>query len=179
MATLGGLNLSLSLRATPSKTIVSGRQSGNGPALNMSPSWTLTNGTGADAVNTAYAYANAALAYNGSDDLDLYNGLSDAFGDAITQVTVKGLVVLNTGLYASIRIGAAAGTPWYPWLSGSGDYVILPPSTATNPSMFLIAVPTAAGLAVTNGVADLLRIAHHNDSSEDASYEVALLGATA
>lgn len=177
MATLSGLNVSAIMRATPSKTIVTGRQSGNGPAINFTLQWTPDNDADADGVNTAFADDNLSLAYGATEDWDLYNGLTDAFGDTITNARIRAFMVVNTGLYASLRVGAAASNPWYPWISGASDYVIVPPATASNPGVLLMTAPNATGWTVGNGSADTLRVAHHSDSSEDATYQIAIFGA--
>src|SRR5437868_13008161 len=60
--------------------------------VNYSKRYSVANGTGADQSNMIWADTRTVNA-SSSEDLDLYGGLTNAFGDTINFTAVKGIFI--------------------------------------------------------------------------------------
>lgn len=134
-------------------------------AINYSKKFDLTNGTGADQANMYFSDQRAIGAV--PDDLDLYGGLTDAYGATINFAVIKGIIVYaasaNSG---NITIGGDAAA-FVNWVSNATDSIVIKPG-----GMFAIVDPSAGGYAVTNTTADVLQI---NGTNGDV-YDIILIG---
>jgi len=139
--------------------------------------WTITNGTGANQANTLY-YTQATITAGSTDVYDLYDSLTDAFGDDVLLARVKALLVwrpVEDEGVANLEIGPASGNDWYAWRGTTGDLVVLPPG-----GIFLLACPGATAWALgADGVADELGITHDNSDAGAVIYNILVIGADA
>ncbi len=136
--------------------------------VNYSKKFNIANGTGADQANMIWTDTRTINA-SSSDDLDLYGGLTNAFGDAINFANVKGIfifaaaantndvVVGNDGV-APIDFGATA------------NVVNVKPG-----GMFCLYDPAANGYTITNTSADVLQIAN-SSSGTAVTYDIIVFG---
>lgn len=128
----------------------------------------FSEGTGADQAQKVFG-GERTLASGVGEDLDLAGVLTDAFGGTIAAAAVKGIAIVadktnttdltigNSGVNAFVGpFGAAAHT----LTIGPGDF-------------FVVTRRSAAGMAVTAGTGDILRVA--NAAGAAAKYRIALI----
>lgn len=109
-----------------------------------------------------------------SETLDLYGGLTDAFGVVINFVEVRGIYIKNTSTVAAATLLVGAGSnPSFAGLFGAtGDIIKVPAS-----GVFLWMAPLdGGGLTVTNTTADGLKI---DSPSATVTYHLLIWGADA
>lgn len=141
-----------------------------GSSTTLNASTTFANGNGLNQADLVWS-DERSLASAATEDIDVVGGLTNLFG-AITPTKVKGLAfktdVANTTSLTFSR-PAANGVPW---LGAASDALAaLPPG-----GWFAMCVPSAAGLTVAAGTADLITVT--NGSGATATYQVGLLLAT-
>jgi len=127
----------------------------------------LTAGTGENQYDRLW---NDSRTLNGTENLDLAGGLTDAHGTTLTFVKVKGLWILNksTTLGQTLRIG---GNPTSSFLLFDDVSDTL---TIDAEGMFFYWDPRG-GKTVTAGSADLLTVV----SSISLTYDIAIFGTSA
>jgi|GEM_PF-2792189 len=150
----------------------------------FSTSEILTNGTGTGAlaggVTSNLSFANGAGAGNiqaswsksstpaaSTPDNWTLSALTDDLGRAIAFTKVRVFVILNTHATTSLIVGLAATHPWAAPFGATGSRTI-PPG-----GMLVITDPTAAGMPVTSGSSDQLKI---DPGGTAGSYQIALAG---
>lgn len=130
---------------------------------------TITNGTGAEQDNMIWTDTRTISA-SSSDDLDLYGGLTNAFGDTINFACIKGLFIFadseNTN---NLLIGGDTNANAN-WVVNANDIVVVKPG-----GMFCLYDPSAGGYGITNTSADVLQIAN-SSSGTDVIYDIILIG---
>ncbi len=103
-----------------------------------------------------------------TDDLDLYGGLTDAFGVTVNFSAVKAIVIFaSTDNTAHIKVGGGSNNV-STIFDDVSDIIHVPPG-----GMFVITDPLAAGFGVTDSTADILRIA---SASGSQTYDVIIIG---
>jgi hypothetical protein len=132
-------------------------------ALNLEQAFITGNGSGqADRI----FHDTRSLADAATEDLDLYGGLTDAFGTTLNFAKVKALIIKNLSTTQTLSVGGAAATQFSNWVANVNDIVVLPPGA------FLCLV-NPAGYAVTS-ILDLLKIA--NSAGAAGSYDIVIIG---
>ena len=132
----------------------------------------MSVGTGANQADQSWR-DQRALAASSNDDLDLAGVLTNAFGETVTFVLVKGLYVRNNDTVTTLSIGNGAN-PWLTMFGAGTHSLVLRPG-----GRFMIVASGATAYAVTAGTGDILRIARGAGSVTDNTYDIAILGATA
>lgn len=128
----------------------------------------LTDGAGLNQADTVWSDTRTVNAST-TDTLDLVGGgLVDALGDAFAPARMKGLIVRNRGAQ-NITVGRPA-LNGVAWLSADSDSVVVVPGGA-----FVWFAPTAAGIVVTAGSADLIDVV--NGAGSAVNYDVIVFGA--
>ena len=126
------------------------------------------NGAGSNIalqVNEYYA-ENRTLAAGANETLDIAGGVANLTKVKEFQIHLPD----GTNQASSISVGGASSNPWFPFLADSSDKLkVLKGGSIT------IGVPVVAGMAVTAGSADKLKV-ENNDGSNNATYQVVLLG---
>lgn len=101
-----------------------------------------------------------------TEDLDLYGGLTNAFGVTLNFLKIKAMIIRNLSTTQTISVGGAAATQFSNWVANVSDIVVLPPES-------WLCLVNPAGYAVTSAL-DLLKIA--NSAGASANYEIILIG---
>ncbi len=132
-----------------------------------------TIGAGAGAFDQAYT-AVRTLVGAASEDLDLYGGLTNVFGETINFVRIKAISIelLATTAASSITVGAAASHAWLGPLGGT-----TPTITIRNGGFYATGCTDATGFPVANGTTDVLKI-NNDDAAITATYRITLVGST-
>ncbi|MEV4093788.1 hypothetical protein [Streptosporangium saharense] len=135
--------------------------------LNWARQLNLANGAGAGQVNRLWSDTRT-VAGSATDSIDLAGSLTDPFGQALTFVRIKGLIVAaRTTNTTDVRITRASNA--VPLLSAAG-YIPVTPG-----GLFVWFDPSAAGVVVTAGTGDLLDMV--NSGGTAATYDVVIIGA--
>ena len=130
----------------------------------------FADGTGINQANNVY-HAQRLLTTGQSEDLDLAGGgLLNPFGNALTFTKVKAIVIFALAANTTI-LTLSRPTNGLPFFGAVGDALDLKPG-----GIFMFIDPSAAGVAVTGGSADLVRVA--NASGASASYQIIIVGTT-
>lgn len=134
------------------------------------------SGTAADQADRVWSDTRT-IAASGTDDLDLAGGLTDVFGNVITFARVRALAILADPTNANnLTIGNAATNPWG---GGSTPYGAAATTTRATPDMLHLYIsPTATGMAVGAGTADVLRIAN-SGAGTSVTYTIIIIGCSA
>ena len=130
----------------------------------------LANGTAADQADLLF-WDKRTLAAT-SEELDLAGGLTDAFGNTLTFVKIKGILIHNRSTTATenLAVGGAAANAFANWVASATDILNVGPS-----GMLLLWSPMD-GYAVTAGTGDLLKI---DAGTDTITYDILLLGTSA
>ena len=130
----------------------------------------LTNGTGADQANNVFA-DQRALGAGANEELDLAGSLVNALGATLTFTAIKAILVqaLSTNA-ANIVVGGAASNAFVGPFGDATDTLALGPG-----DFMMITRRSAAGLAVTAGTGDKLKVTN-SDGAAGASYRIILIG---
>lgn len=134
-------------------------------SLSKTPEQAFTTGTGSGQANKQF-HDVRTLGDGATEDLDLYGGLTDAFGAVINFAKIKAIYIKNLSTTQTLSVGGAAATQFSNWVADVSDIVVLPPES-------FICLVNPAGYAVTS-VLDLLKIA--NSGGAVCSYEIILIG---
>lgn len=157
----GTVKLSLNGTFTTSNDLSTVQQ-----ALKYNKTIDLTNGTGANQANMLFTDTRTIGA--SPDDLDLYGGLTNAFGTTINFAVLKGIVIVaaadNSG---NITIGGDGSAALVNWVGDATDTIVVKPG-----GVFALVDPSAAGYAVTDSSADVLQI----NGTQDDVYDIILFG---
>jgi hypothetical protein len=131
----------------------------------------LTNGTGANQASKMYV-AKRTLAGGANETLDLAGSLTDQFGSTITFTAVKGLKIslLTDTTASSILVGNTGANGWLGLFNATTDAVKI-----RNGYSFAVFGTDAAGMAVTAGTGDLLKVLNQ-DGANVATYTILVYG---
>lgn len=130
----------------------------------------FTDGVGANQVDLIF-HDQRTLAASASEDIDLNGVLTDIYGQSVNFARIKAVLVLPAvANLNNINISrpASNGVPLF--LAASDGIVVHPGG------IFLWAVPSAAGVAVTAGTGDLLTITNAAGTNS-VVYDIVILGA--
>lgn len=133
---------------------------------------TFLSGTGAGQADMIW-HAQRTITASGTEDLDLAGVLSGTLGGTLAFARIKGLLVKAAGANTNnvnVLRPAANGVPLF---LAAGDGVPVQPG-----GTFYWVTPTAAGIGVTAGTADLITIAN-SGAGTPVTYDVVILGASA
>jgi hypothetical protein len=166
MATTFSGSLNFSFRGYLAKTLDIGTASLTVP---YDKRYTMTNGTGADQENMMWTDTRT-IAASSTDDLDLYGGLTNAFGDTMNFSAIKGIFIFAaSGNTNNLLIGGDAAAVAN-WVGNANDIIVVKPG-----GMFCIYDPSAGGYGVTNTTADVLQIAN-SSSGTGVDYDIIVIG---
>ena len=149
------------------------------PALNvlMNPADTeaisagisIATGSGAEQANQSFLKEYTPAQF-GVTTIDLFGSITNAFGDTISLLKIKALVIANKSLTHSLVIGGAAS----PIMSGTNT-ITLPPATTQGPSMLAL-VGNGLGWTVTNTSADALVLTDGGEDTNAGQFDVLVIG---
>ncbi len=138
--------------------------------LNSSYPITLTNGTGADQANMIFSDTRTLVA-SATENLDLYGGLTDAFGATINFTKIKGIIVSAASANTNdVILGGDATTTFFTWVGSEASSVAIKPG-----GTFCLMSPNAASYAVTTSTLDLLMVTN-SSSGTPVTYDIVLIG---
>ncbi len=139
--------------------------------ISVSPSQSLTNGTGDNQADLIYRDATSVGV--GGTDIDLAGGLTDDFGQTLTFVEIVAVYIKNTTASGggNLLIGGAAANQWVGMLAVANDVVKLPPG-----GVYFYTAPYDGDCAVVAGTGDILQVAA---SAGTATYDIILVGRSA
>ncbi len=166
MATTFSGSISFSLRGFLTKAMDIGTASLSAP---YDKRYTIANGTGADQDNMFWADTRT-IAASGTDNLDLYGGLTNAFGDTINFTTIKGLFIFASSVNTNNLIIGNGTAGIINWVGDLSDTLIVKPG-----GMMCLYDPTAGGYSVTSTTADILKIAN-SSSGTGVDYDIMVIG---
>ena len=132
---------------------------------------TRATGVAKDQAQTVWYDKARSLATVTNDDIDLSGVKSDAFGATVTFTIVKGIRIenLSTVVGDELVIGNEGTNPFLLFKAAStATYTLGPGAT------FYIDEPCLAGLPVTAGTGDMLRI--RNISGNTITYDICIWG---
>lgn len=134
----------------------------------------LADGAAAGQADIAF-HDRRTLAASANEDLDLAGALTDALGDAISFVRVKGLFISAASANTNdVIVGAAGANAWATLLNAAGTLTLRPGACAG----FFAGVADATGWAVTADTGDLLHVAN-SGAGTAVTYDVVIVGASA
>lgn len=127
-------------------------------------------GTGAGLVDKEFD-DERTLGDGSSENLDLSGSLVDAFGAAILFAKIKVLAIKNKSTTQTLSVGGAASLGFIAWVGDPTDVIKI------GPGAFALLICDPAGVAVTAGTADLLKIA--NSAGATCIYDIFIAGSSA
>ena len=136
--------------------------------VNYAKKFSVANGTGAEQANMIWTDTRTISA-SSADDLDLYGGLTNAFGDVINFANVKGIFVFAAAANTNDVVIGNDGTA--PINFGVTTNVI----NVKPGGMFCLYDPALNGYTVTNTTADVLQIAN-GGSGTSVTYDIIVFG---
>jgi hypothetical protein len=128
----------------------------------------LANGTGANQADKIYTLKEQVIADGATLSIDLKGSLTDALGAAFTPSKLRAVVIcsVSTNTTALTLFGDVNGVPVLNTAATT--------STLTPAGCFVKTDASAAGIAVTAGTGDLLKIV--NGAGAAAKVDVVLIG---
>lgn len=159
-------SLAFSFRGFLTKTLDIGTAALTAP---YDKKYTLTNGTAADQENMMWTDTRT-IAESGTDDLDLYGGLTNAFGDTINFTTVKGIFIFAAAANTNNLVIGGDTNANVNWVGNANDVIVVKPG-----GMFCLYDPSAGGYGVTNTTADVLQITN-SSSGTGVDYDIIIIG---
>lgn len=140
-----------------------------GQLISYQQNYGITNGTGAGNANMVFMDTRTITA-SSSEDIDLYGGLTDAYGTTINFTKIVGLIIAASSSNTNnVLVGGASATQFSNWTSNVNDVVVVRPGTT-----FMLMSNDATGYAVTS-ILDLLKIAN-SSSGSSVTYDLILIG---
>lgn len=135
--------------------------------INYQKKFDIDSGTNDGEANMMFSDSRE-IAASGTDDLDLYGGLTDAFGGTINFTVVKGILIYAHSTNTNNVLVGGDAAPFVNWVADGSDIVVVKPGGI----MWLY---DPAGYAVTNTTADVLQIANSAGSTV-VNYDIILFG---
>lgn len=138
----------------------------------LADSWSdsLANGTGASQADIIW-WDTRSVGAGANDDLDFNGTLTDAFGNTVDLLHVKGLFISSAATVAAdtLSLGAEGAAEWVSWVGAAGDKIVVGAG-----GVFLLTSPIT-GYVMVGAASDKLRI--HNDSGANAvEYTIVVWG---
>lgn len=130
---------------------------------------TFPNGSGSTQVADLVYHGSRTLSSAATESLDLYGGLTDAFGATLNFKRVKAIVIENTSASMTITVGTSTASLAVPFFSPVTATLDIPPG-----GVLSLTAPLA-GWTVTDSTGDLVVIA--NSSGSSTTYKIWILGA--
>lgn len=131
----------------------------------------LTEGEGADQAEFVYYKEGTISGGPSTLSLDLYGGLTDAFGNTINAKAIKLFAIQNVTTTAGVILKIVRpATNGCPLFGADGDYIVLGPG-----GLFLWFDPSAAAVAITDSTDDDIDITNSHASTA-ASYKLMIVG---
>ncbi|HVJ72044.1 MAG TPA: hypothetical protein VM531_11165 [Sphingomicrobium sp.] len=127
----------------------------------------FANGTGLGQANNVYS-KRRTLTTGASEDLDVSGSLTNLFGTSLVFTKIKAIAIQSLAANTT-NLTVSRPANGLPFLSAVGDALVLTPG-----GIFVFVDPSAAGVAVTGGSADLINVA--NAAGASASYDVVIVG---
>lgn len=138
--------------------------------ITFNPGNTLSDGTGADQAKQMFSDTRT-LSASATENLDLFGGLTNAFGTTLNFTKIKAIIVkAAAGNTNDVVIGGHATAAFINWVSDATDKVKVKPG-----GMFMITAPDANGLAVTASTGDMLTVAN-SAAGTSVTYDVVIIG---
>lgn len=143
----------------------------------------LTFGTGNDQVDEMWHDRREVTPSTGTDDIALFGGLVNAFGETITFAKIKQIIIVNLGeedgsggftetAGEDLLVGNSGVDAFNDLFNGVDASVI----KIGSGDVFLIS-NKLAGFTVTSTTADTLRVLH-DGSTKDITYDITIIGTT-
>lgn len=141
------------------------------PTLSLNDS--LATGVVLDTADKLWVSQATALSGSGTNNHDFAGTLTDAFGDTLTFVKIKGVYFHNLSTTAgnTITIGGHATAAFLLFGTAAHTHTIGPNG------QLLIWEPSLAGKAVTATTGDILKVL--NDTANAVTYDIAAWGTSA
>lgn len=131
----------------------------------------FTSGTGDDQVDLIW-HDQRTVSASSTDSLDLAGSLSDAFGNTLTFVELKGIIIrAASGNTNNVVVGGNAN-PVVGWVSDATDEIVIKPG-----GLFCLTAP-GTGHTVTASTGDILDVAN-SGAGASVTYDIILIGASA
>ncbi len=141
--------------------------------LGLTNNRTLATGTGNNQADKVFV-DQRTLSASSSEDLDLAAVLTDAYGDVVTFVRVKAIIVkAASGNTNNVLVGGASSAQMINWVGDATDVIVVRPG-----GIFLLACNDATAYPVTATTGDLLKIAN-SSSGTSVTYDIIIIGASA
>ncbi len=139
--------------------------------LNFGQNLNFTNGSGANQASSVFTDTRT-LAASATENLDLSGSLQDAYNNIIAFTKIKALlIVADPANVNNVVVGGAASNA-FASIFGATTH-----TTIVKPGGFVCwGAPDAAGYAVTDATADLLKIANSAGGSS-VNYTIIIIGA--
>ncbi len=166
MATTFSGSLSFGFRGYLTKTLDIGTANLTVP---YDKRYSMTNGTDAAQGNMMWTDTRTIVA-SGTDDLDLYGGLVNAFGDTINFTAIKGVFIFASATNTNNLLVGGDTAAVINWVGNANDINVIKPG-----GMLCVYDPSAAGYGVTNTTADILQIAN-SSSGTGVDYDIIIVG---
>jgi hypothetical protein len=133
--------------------------------------WAITSGTGANQMNMLFV-DQRSLTNGATEELDLYNGVTNSFGDVLSFARVKMFAVGGASANASyITVGGSTNGAWTNWVDAVNDQINVRPG-----GMAAFFAPDATGYPVTSGTGD--KVLFTNPSTNTITYDIYIGGAS-
>jgi len=138
--------------------------------VGYAPVCNFSNGTGAEQANK-YFEDTRTLTASSTEDLDLYGGLTDVFGNTLNITKIKFIIIRAAATNTNdVVVGGAAGSPIVSLFGTATDKINLKPGTG----ICLFATDSTA-YAVVTSTADLLKVANGGGTTS-VSYDIIIGG---
>ena len=140
------------------------------PVLNFTDA--LTSGTGLDTADQVWVSAATAITGSGTNAHDVAGGLTDAYGNTLTFVKVKGLFIHNLSTTAGDTLTVGGDVNGLLIFGTAAHTHTIGPN-----GVLFISEPSLAGKAVTAGTGDILDVTE--DAGNANTYDIAIWGTSA
>ena len=168
MAATSTITLSLLAELTATADLAA-----NKSTINYPKSFSFTDGEGANMIESLWQ-DQRTLAASASETLDLYGGLTNAFGATISFNKIKALLISAAAANTNnVLVGGNASNAFVNWVANSSDIVVVRPG-----GLLLLVAPGATGYGVSSGTGDILKVAN-SSSGTSVTYDIVLLGEVA
>ncbi|GIE46204.1 hypothetical protein [Actinoplanes lobatus] len=132
----------------------------------------LSDGTGANSADRMF-HDQRTIAASASEDLDLAGVLAGPFGNTLTFVELRAVMITASGANTNnVRVTRPASNG-VPLFLAASDGIDIPPG-----GCFLWTCPADGKVSVTAGTGDLLTVAN-SSSGTSVTYDVVIIGTSA
>jgi len=132
----------------------------------------IDDGTSADQIDLLW-HDQRTLGVSASENLDVAGGLTDSYGNTLTMVDVRLIVVKASENNTNNVLVGGGSNALVNWVSDSSDVVVVKPG-----GVFFLYTPTNPGYAVTAGTGDILKIAN-SAGTTGVTYDIFIGGVSA